>query len=435
MPGLAGALLVRWRDPPGTHVALVAALFALAAGWSGPLLWWRQREYPPSWLGGELDTHLIIEGVDRARTLADTLAWWTGAWAGQVPFYRPLTSLLFWLERRAFGDREWLYLFPTVALHVAATVAFALLAWRLARRWDARHAGCAGLVAAWGFSDWLWPDSGRAAHLVWGHWKNQPDSAAAALGCLALLLYAGEVGADRRLPVRSAAAYLGACLFKESALPLVLLTPFLEVPRFARSARVRLTCIIGTCLLFVVWRHVCLGGPGYVYGSNRAAEERTLTHLLGPFAPLMLGFWLPAALAAVIAAALAMAGRRGAVPAALVAVIGAVAAVTADTWLRTGSGPLLWLPAVGVARMADPVVLLPTGLGLAWLLAAASLWRRRKEALGLCLGWSAVLILPLVFSPGPLHRYYLSQGGEILLYALGLAAGLPVRRRPTEGTE
>jgi hypothetical protein len=46
---------------------------------------------------------------------------------------------------------------------------------------------------------------------------------------------------------------------------------------------------------------------------------------------------------------------------------------------------------------------------------------RSPAALFLTVAWTWAFLLPLVLSPGPLHRYYLSQAGYILCYAL--AAG------------
>jgi hypothetical protein len=53
--------------------------------------------------------------------------------------------------------------------------------------------------------------------------------------------------------------------------------------------------------------------------------------------------------------------------------------------------------------------------GSVWLV-----WRRDRWLLLFCLAWVELLLLPLLFSPGPAHRYYLPEAGFSLL--LGLAA-------------
>src|SRR5262249_13000550 len=45
----------------------------------------------------------IIPAVASVHSLSGTLTWWTHPWAGPFRYWRPLTSLGFWLQYRAFG--------------------------------------------------------------------------------------------------------------------------------------------------------------------------------------------------------------------------------------------------------------------------------------------------------------------------------------------
>ena len=72
----------------------------------------------------DIDTMLIHGGVVAAPSLRDTLRWWHGTWAGQVPFFRPLSSYAFWLDWKLFGSREPRYLLLSIVLHLIAVWQF-----------------------------------------------------------------------------------------------------------------------------------------------------------------------------------------------------------------------------------------------------------------------------------------------------------------------
>ena len=73
----------------------------------------------------DCDTVAILNGVWEAPTARDTLEWWTGEWAGSGQYWRPLSSLAFWLQWRAFGDDFRYYALVSVIVGVlVATLAF-----------------------------------------------------------------------------------------------------------------------------------------------------------------------------------------------------------------------------------------------------------------------------------------------------------------------
>ena len=72
-------------------------------------------------------------------------------------------------------------------------------------------------------------------------------------------------------------------------------------------------------------------------------------------------------------------------------------------------------------------------LGFA-LVFLALLWRHAPRLLRFGFMWVFIFLLPLTLSPGPVHRYYLPEGGYCLLTGLGLAwlpTLLPVLRDRT----
>jgi hypothetical protein len=95
------------------------------------------RSFSHRQLRENCDLMLICQGARETPTLRDTLKWWHGVWIGQVPFWRPLTSLAFWSEIRVFGsDRLDRWIWASVVMQVAVVCLVAALATRLTgERW------------------------------------------------------------------------------------------------------------------------------------------------------------------------------------------------------------------------------------------------------------------------------------------------------------
>jgi hypothetical protein len=191
-------------------------------------------------------------------------------------------------------------------------------------------------------------------------------------------------------------------------------------------------------------RFAAIRGLGYTYGSNRAWLMRTVGEAFGPFGgPIMTHHWLGPAIAFWLfglgclgAYGWRYNGRlgRGDVVArrfrlvlllALVAVagvgaLGALYFTTLAPHLGTTSEGNLW--AAGLIVAADGTAFRYAIAGVFGLSAFVTLVRHRPWVLLLATAWTYAFLLPLVVSPGPSHRYYLSQGGYALAYSL--AAGL-----------
>src|SRR5579875_2144550 len=65
------------------------------------------------------DWDLLIGGVKQAHTFWQTLPWWHSTWVWPYGYWRPLSSLGFWLEYRAYGERYDLWYATLIASHIA----------------------------------------------------------------------------------------------------------------------------------------------------------------------------------------------------------------------------------------------------------------------------------------------------------------------------
>jgi hypothetical protein len=404
----------------------------------------------PSWLAGDIDTALIRDGLLHAPRWIDTLRWWTGPWVGQVPFYRPLTSYLFWFEWRAFGDREPLYVLPTLVGHAAAGVVFAVLVGQMALRYRVPRPSAAEIIAALAFAGFFVEYRRNVVTAVATQWKNQPDSLAAACVFAALLCYLQARRGSRLALAAAAALYLAACCFKEIAIPLPLVCAALEVESFrrlpGRRALGRVVGMAGAGAFFLGVRWLAIGGLGYTYGSNRAWVRRTAEEALAPFGPtLHSGAWLGLALAGwlwIVAAcgwalharrksradqsrAIPPSGLAGGMIALLTlgaSLLGGLYQLTTDQPEYSFGSPLLWVS--GLMICFDPVALFPAATAACFIAVLVTLARARAAALGVAATWTVGFLLPLTVSPGPLHRYYLPQAGHWLAFSLAAAVWL-----------
>jgi hypothetical protein len=432
-----------------------------------------QRHAPPQWNGVDADVTLLHLGLQRTPHFPDTLHWWNGPWVGFIPYWRPLTSYLFWFEWKGFGEREWLFTFPAIAAHLAAALLFALFVYRLAASRRLPAPAQAAAVAAWGyafgFPGVFFHDRDRVTGEIITLWKNQPDSWTAICCFASLLCYLKAQRGSRAGLFGAVAWFVIGCGFKELTLPLVAVYAALELPFLWRGPRApalrRLTLVFLVAAGMAAWRSYCVRSVWYSYASNGAWVERTLTELLGPFGALAtLREWLGNALGiwtlVVVGAALYRLriadcglgiGSDRSVPnpqsadpppAPRVpahsphrALVGwtAAAALLGGWWLGgaatyVGTMGIPWRQALtpdglGCSLMAtlDFPVLMSAAGTILWLLALLALLRHdwSLAALGLC--WTAAFLALYTFSPGNIYRYYLPQDGYLLMIAL--AAG------------
>jgi len=94
-------------------------------------------DHPTRDLSKDIDWSYLNRGLDQIHGFRDTGRWWTGTWCGVVPFWRPLTSYVFWVERLLWPKE---FLLPRqiilVVLHLVFVAMAGYLTWRLTgRRW------------------------------------------------------------------------------------------------------------------------------------------------------------------------------------------------------------------------------------------------------------------------------------------------------------
>ncbi|MDH7482672.1 MAG: hypothetical protein QHH26_11970 [Armatimonadota bacterium] len=85
----------------------------------------------------DIDWEFINRGLDGIHGARDTLQWWTGTWCGEVPFWRPLASYVFLLERLLWPQE---FMLPRQIIAVCAHMVFlflsAALLWRITyKKW------------------------------------------------------------------------------------------------------------------------------------------------------------------------------------------------------------------------------------------------------------------------------------------------------------
>ncbi|MDQ3812407.1 MAG: hypothetical protein M3347_00480 [Armatimonadota bacterium] len=379
---------------------------------------------------GDHDNLYFVQAWDKAPHLRDTWRWWIGPWGQKHrPFYRPLSSLLFWLEYQAFGLHG-LYQFTLVLFlcHLATL----LLAWRflndLLGELSGTLAACLWAVHAAGFYIL------SIALYALDNWKDNVESwhALAYVGCLwsfLRFLRSGQGDGQRRWWFGALALFLVALCIKEMAYtaPLLLLLLAWHEKQLSRQGRAVLPFfgIAGAMFIFRWW---ALGGWGYRIGANRQWLFRFLSDLGGaPITPILHGNLLCGAMLCA-GAALWLLLRRQWTEA------GVCAGAALLALLLTS-----YLTETGLADTASRLLLLNEWQPLPFLASLLFFWwrffiqRRPDQIFGLA--WVIITYLPLLSGPNTGHVFYLVSlgwaiwlaGGLIDLWALG--ARLPAQLR------
>ncbi len=411
--------------------------------WQGMYSWEANGHGPVC----DQDTRLIHDGLLMAPRFRDTGRWWVGTWAGQVTFYRPIPSMLFWAEWKLFGDHEVGYLLASPLLHFAALLLFARMALLLleGRGPPGRAELAAGLMTGL-FGDGLWILPSRWAIVVEnvGAWKNQPDLLCTLFFCAGLCCYlvarrttgiSGQRGIGAALVL-----YLAACSSKEIGVFLPLLLPWIEMDALGRvatrpAALRRLAVLLAALPLFLLFRSAALHtATGFVYGSNQSWTYRLGLGAFGPLSALLQSGGNLAAALGIVAFALAAvvrlrreAGKPWSLGLAIFACVTALVllALFGDMQVQGGvqnpGGPLvrgltdlILYGQQAVALGGAAVALFLLGF---WMAARRSMW-----IVGLGLTWNLAGLGLTLLSPGPLHRFYLVDGGYAVVVGAGLAA-------------
>lgn len=233
---------------------LLSALLALGANY--------ELIFDPAarekWADSPDSVAITKEGL--AADAGKVASWWYGPWIEGEMYYRPLSSMLMWLEARLFGWNFLPYNLISWVVQAGIAALVFLLLFRVCPGPDWQRA-VSGLVAVACFigghhppgPDGLW----IRARVTWGvmpWWPVQTDLCSLFMSLLSLILLdrwlvAGgrrqvaastdSEGAERpgggvavrRLPTAALLCFLAAILFKETPLTLILMVPLFGVYR------------------------------------------------------------------------------------------------------------------------------------------------------------------------------------------------------------
>lgn len=173
---------------------------------------------------------------------SDVAGWWTGPWIQHRMYYRPLSSMLFFIEGQLFGSDFRSYCIVSWVAGAANVVLLALLGASLARGGRGVKLGVAALTGVL-FLLARHPEifqgvdcePAKSARVTWGimpWWPVQTDIFSLMFAALSLLLLDRRpLGGGRSRLIGSAAAFITALLFKEMALCVPLMVPLLVLYR------------------------------------------------------------------------------------------------------------------------------------------------------------------------------------------------------------
>ncbi|MBD3293027.1 MAG: hypothetical protein GF393_08895 [Armatimonadia bacterium] len=239
-------------------IGVVGAWGAFESGLTPPDV----REQRPD----EFDVDMLKKGLDRTPHFSDTFRWFTGEWIGCNPFWRPLSSYVFWTLHRTIGwEPHDDYEVVRGACHVIVTgMAFWLVAVITGRPLIGLIAvALANLTMPVVPLSLLWEAYGADPVR---RWISMPDMWVAMVTLPALwLAWQGRIW--WAVPLVAAAAMLKETGFV--VFPLVMLVYWWRYRRLhpAFSALIVIAGIFATLKLVYV-------GPGWILGSNRSIWVR-----------------------------------------------------------------------------------------------------------------------------------------------------------------
>ncbi|MBW2671805.1 MAG: hypothetical protein JRD89_00135 [Deltaproteobacteria bacterium] len=257
----------------------IAMLAALYGAWPALEEAFTQPDFSRNWQQ-DCDLVLIHKGLVEHPRFRDTLQWWTGTWVGQVPFWRPLTSLLFWLEWKLFGwEFQDAWMLVHGLLHLATCAALFVFADTFTGSATIAALSVAffslpGPLLPYGLRLW----HSRAFWALWS-WKDQPDL------LLGLLTIGSCALALRRRTVSALALATSAAMTKETGfVTLPLAGAFLQLA--GRAIGPALGAFATVILLAIA--KLKATGLGFILGANIHWPARLLLTIGGlPLAKLV----------------------------------------------------------------------------------------------------------------------------------------------------
>ncbi|MFO7946819.1 MAG: hypothetical protein R6V19_08385 [Armatimonadota bacterium] len=205
---------------------------------------------------------------------SDIGSWWTRPWIQHEMYYRPLASMLFFLQGQVFGMNFQGYCIVSWIANTINVLLLCLLGASLARGSDRVRIGVgvlAGLLFLWakhpGGVDW------SIARVTWGvmpWWPVQTDIFSLMFSLLSLLLLDRYLQSRRRgLLVVALASFVAALLFKEMALAVPLMVPALVWYRSRKDVLRLSAAYLGIGVIFYVVRSLAApAASGLEYAGN-----------------------------------------------------------------------------------------------------------------------------------------------------------------------
>lgn len=361
---------------------------------------------------GDLDTGLIFEGIKAAPTFRSTLKWFTGTWVGQVPFYRPLTSLGFWTEYHLFGPKafaswQWVTFFS----HLLVVALAFLFFWRFSGDF-----WLAALVVI--FYSVMRPPLekliGQAPALEYMtyptlfHWKNQPDlwATASILGCLLNVL-------KKRwwLALVLATVAVG---FKEIgwiAFPMALTTALFSGIKVPRWVWITAPMIVSSMLAI----RFSTIGMGYQMGTNANWWKKAIGYCGGSLAayPMVGNFHFPILLGTVWGVLFSLKAKR--LYLGLVVALFGVLLASITFVLSQGVDWVVGFAMLVVSITSSPVYFLAL---LIWSVFAYYALRGNRRLLYYGLIWMVLGAIPMMLATqAKPHGFYFAHLGQMTLLA------------------
>lgn len=382
-----------WKHPAALQVTCVLAALCIAY-FRAPAADW-----PPGGPEAELrrpeDIHNLYYAA-RAASWHDIPRWWTGSWNyPRVPYYRPITSMLFFLECRAFGTNFNAWDRVTLILHLINTLLVYLLAASLLHRHGPRRC-LLGLVAVIFFAT---PANSMffavSRSLTW--WPAQNDVISLTFGLLCLVLLDTAL-VNRRpglliLSLVALAASVGSKEMGYITIPMAMgLLLYRRRYIFWGGAAFALT----GAMLWIV-RRVCVPNAWGPVMGRAVILRKWLHEWTGPVgAVAFAGIWWPIA-AAICVLVLTLAGRRLRWPIWVIAVADlAAACICAQFVGPDGTWALVFLPE-SLALLVSVLV---------YLAAPLVFWKYRTEEPGIVAASLMLLSFLPILQYGGRHYFY-----------------------------
>lgn len=379
---------------------------------------------PQTNIKADLDCIWIMTGIEPTETFAGTLRWWTGPWCMEfIPYYRPMTSTLWWFQYQLFG-MEGLRSFTVV--HLISHLLLLLLATRffmllLGTRLGALAVGLYAVHAA----ALLSLPTARAAFPVW---KDSCDIWCAMAYVGSLTAYLHYLRSERpRFLMGAYGFFVLAISFKEMAYTLPFLAVLLAWYEGKLKSQAReLAGFFGIAAAAWAFRWWALEGWGFRTGTNGAWLQRGLLVIGGPLGILAVrNDWFPVAILLLITAA-GFAMKRGG---------GRIA------WGLAGLGMAAWVYSSAVVQLSPldlsfRLLMLETWVLVLWvgffLLLFARFLQRRERGQIFGYGWAVITQLPLLTQPIGAHGLYFVALGWAVWLAYAMTDGLALLKKWAE---